>query len=58
MLVARIAYDYISSEDPSVITRAETILSHLSSFTTLEKSYPFVECATFADAIKGTGWDD
>lgn len=30
----------------------------LSTFTTLEKNYPFVECATFADAIKGKGWDD
>ena len=27
-------------------------------FTTFEKDYSFVECATFADEIKETGFDD
>jgi len=58
MLVARIAYDKLQKENPSLVTRANSVLSYLSSFTTLEKSYPFVECATFADEIKSKGWDD
>lgn len=45
-------------DDPTLITRANTILSHLASFTTAEAKYPFVECATFPDIIKSKGWDD
>jgi hypothetical protein len=33
-------------------------LSKLASFTSLEKDHPFIECATFADEIKSTGFDD
>jgi hypothetical protein len=58
MLAARIAYDKLTAENPALITRANTVLSHLASFTTVEKDYPFVECATFADDIKSKGWDD
>ena len=57
-IVARIAYDYIMEEDESVMERAEGILASLAQFTTMEDKHPFVECATFADAIKATGWDD
>ena len=57
-IVARIAYDKLLADNPAYITRANTILSHLASFTTLEKDYPFVECATFADDIKSKGWAD
>jgi hypothetical protein len=57
-IAARIAYDKLNAESPALITRANTILSHLAEFTTVEKDYPFVECATFADDIKSKGWDD
>ena len=43
---------------PDVLEKADTILSHLSKFTALEDQHPFVECATFADEIKGKGWND
>lgn len=56
--MARIAYEYLKIKDPSVLDLSNTLLSYLSSFTTLEKNYPFVESATFADAIKATGFDD
>lgn len=46
-------------ESPTLIDRANTILSHLASFTTAETpKRGFVECATFADLIKSKGWDD
>ena len=57
-LVARIAYDKLAKESPNALTRANGILSHLAQFTTMEKDHPFVECATFADAIKSKGFDD
>jgi len=41
-----------------VIDTSNTLLSYLASFTTLEKDHPFVEAATFADAIKSSGWND
>jgi S1/P1 Nuclease len=43
---------------PHLISKAEHILSGLSVFTTFERDYPFVECATFADEIKDEGFDD
>ena len=46
------AYDKLMKTDPWVVTKAENMLSGLSIFTTFEKDYPFVECATFADEIK------
>ena len=33
-------------------------MSHLNGFTSLEKDYPFVECATFGDEIKSRGWGE
>ena len=44
-------------EDPSVMERAEGVLAELRNFTGMEKDHTFVECATFADAIKGKGFD-
>lgn len=41
-----------------MLAKANLILSHLASFTTLEKDHPFVESATFADEAKTRGWDD
>jgi len=58
LLTARIAYDKLNKTAPTVLSRANTILSHLKSFTTFEKDHPFVEAATFADEIKSRGWDD
>jgi len=59
MLVARMAYDkLIADGNSALIDRANGILAELSSFTTLEVNYPFVECATFADEIKSKGFDD
>lgn len=45
-------------ENPEVLTIANDILSGIASYTTLEKDHPFVECATFADEIKGKGFHD
>lgn len=53
--MARIAYDLL---DEKTVEKANSVLRNLKDFTTLEKDYPLVECATFADVIKGTGWDD
>jgi len=58
MLVARIAYDKLQAENPAIIDRANGILKGIASFTPLEKDYPFIECATFADEIKNRGFDD
>lgn len=58
-LVAKIAYDILDKEDPSALESAEQLLKVLTdkdpSQTKSEKNYPFVECATFADEIKGRG---
>ena len=56
--MARIAYEKLSSENPDILDRANGILTGIASYTELEKDHPFVECATFADEIKGTGWND
>jgi hypothetical protein len=58
MIAARIAYDKLGKDNAALQTRANTVLSYLSSFTTLEDKHAFVECATFADDIKSKGWDD
>ena len=34
------------------------MLKGLALYTSFEKDYPFVECATFADEIKEQGFDD
>jgi hypothetical protein len=57
IIVARIAYDKLMKEHPHLIEKANKILRQLDEFTTLEGNYPFVECATFADEIKITGFD-
>ena len=44
--------------DKTTIDKANYILAHLASYTTLENEYPFVECATFADESKSVGWID
>jgi hypothetical protein len=44
-------------ENPMVIKKANYLLDKLSSFTSLERDYQFVECATFADEIKLKGFD-
>lgn len=54
--MARIAYEYLQTKNPDIITRAEGILAELGEFTTLEENHPFVECATFPDVIKSKGW--
>lgn len=44
--------------DQEMIDTANSILQFLAPYTSLEKDYPFVECATFADEIKNKGWND
>jgi len=60
LLVARGAYDILQDEAPNALAAAEEELKPLkqyySSLTTDENNYPFVECATFADNIKGQGY--
>ena len=43
---------------PEVLEKANSVLSYLQPFTTYEGKHPFVECATFADEIKGKGWGE
>lgn len=40
---------------PEVVEEVERQLKVLNQFVHIEKDYPFVECATFADYIKNTG---
>lgn len=53
------AYDILRSNSPQSLANAESMLEVLSnndpSITANEGEYPFVECATFADYIKGHG---
>lgn len=42
--------------NPQAIKISNEILSKIAMFTTLEKNYPFVECATFADEAKTKGF--
>ena len=56
--MARIAFDKLSNESPAIVDKATHILTGIASYTDLEKDHPFVECATFADEIKLTGWND
>lgn len=60
LIVARRAYDILKEENPTALAAAEAELSILpkyySSLTKDEGDYPFVECATFADNIKGQGY--
>lgn len=58
-LVARIAYDKLASDYPSVLSAVNAELKPLSDayadLTKKESNYPFVECATLADDIRMAG---
>ena len=60
-LVAKVAYDKLSftKEGQAALDAANNLLKVYSrnhpDMTNLEGSYPFVECATFADEIKAKG---
>lgn len=59
VLVARIAYNHLEQEAPEALKAANEVLSSFKSahpdLTKPEGNFPFVECATFADDIKGKG---
>ena len=59
LLVSRIAYDILQETSPETLSRVENLLSVLtatnSTWTKDENKHPMVECATFADDIKGMG---
>jgi hypothetical protein len=61
IFVARVAYDQLqfSREGRDALAKANDLLrvysSSNQSMIRSEHSYPFVECATFADQIKETG---
>jgi len=59
LLTARVAYDILSETDPETIEKVENILSVLTKnepdWVGKEGDHPMVECATFADDIKGKG---
>jgi len=59
LMVAKIAYDKLSTSNPAALKKANDLLEILSdnqpSLITKEYDYPFVECATFADEIKSKG---
>jgi hypothetical protein len=61
LLTARRASDILSKENPAVLKAALAMLAPLkknySSITFSEKDHAFIECATFADVIKGKGYD-
>ena len=58
-LVARVAYNHLEQEAPEALQAANNVLNLYKhthpDMTKLEGSYPFVECATFADEIKAKG---
>lgn len=61
LLVARIAYDILERENPAALEGANEDLAILKGHSTIlalgsESDYPFVECAVFADTIKGQGY--
>lgn len=64
LLIARIAFDKLTAENPSVISKVNDELSALAQaspdLTFSESNHPFVECSTFADVIKSLGgnWQD
>jgi hypothetical protein len=59
-LAARRAYDLLQVENPAALEAANLALAplkrHYPDITFSENNYPFVECATFADVIKGKGY--
>lgn len=60
MLMAKIAEDTLKSENPAVLDHAVKVLqnSDFANYLHLEKDYPFVECSTFGDEIKRSGFAD
>lgn len=61
LIAARIAYDILESEDPAALQGANDMLAILKADGDIlaldhENNYPFVECAPFADTIKGQGY--
>ncbi|CDW73384.1 p1 s1 [Stylonychia lemnae] len=57
LMTARVAYDQLSKTHPHVLEKANQMLKGLSDYTTFERDYPFVECASWADEIKNQGLD-
>ena len=58
MVIARIAYDILSKEDPATLSKAKALLEMYQDQVIREKesiNYAFVECATWADEIKMRG---
>ena len=59
-IAARRAYDILYVENPAALAAANAALGplkrHYPDLTESEGNYPFVECATFADEIKGEGY--
>jgi hypothetical protein len=59
LMVNRIAYEALEQENPAVLKAANDILNTLHQtmpdMVTNESQWPFVECATWADDIKGKG---
>lgn len=61
LLTARIAYDLLLEEDPAALEAANAMLAVLKADSDIlalahENNYPFVECAPFADTVKGQGY--
>lgn len=61
LIAARIAYDHLESESPAALQGANELLAILKNEGDIlaldhENDYPFVECAPFADTIKGQGY--
>lgn len=63
IIAARVAYDILEAEAPEALVGANAELSVLKHSTSThilatdhERDYPFVECAPFADTIKGQGY--
>ena len=59
-LVARIAQDYLEEFSKPTLQYVEQLLkdSNFQNYLHLEDKHPFVECATFADEIKESGFGD
>jgi len=59
LIVNKIAYDSLAKENPSVLAKVESLLDVYAkvnpALTKQEKNHRFVECASWADVIKGKG---
>ena len=61
LIAARVAYDILEAESPAALAGANQVLAVLQADSDIlalnhENNYPFVECAPFADTIKGQGY--